>query len=198
MTSAYREDPEKNNARASAWYYANPERARATRKAYRDANRAKRAEYNRRWRAANLDKVRANYAVTLETRRARHTVWRRANPDKVRATARAWDAANPGKMRASRRAWRQANPGKARALLAKYRADKDQRTPPWVDLKKIEQVYVEAQAMTQMMGEPWHVDHVIPLRGRNVSGLHVYANLQLLSGVENDRKGNRYDLSLAA
>lgn len=75
----------------------------------------------------------------------------------------------------------------------KRHADKLQRTPAWADMKKIRKVYEEARVMSLMMDEPWHVDHVIPLRGRKVSGLHVHNNLQILPGVENVRKGNRFE-----
>lgn len=89
--------------------------------------------------------------------------------------------------------WRRANRPHRAAEENKRRAKKLQRTPAWADLKKIEKVYEEARFMTLLMGEPYHVDHVVPLRGRRVSGLHVHNNLQILPGIENVRKGNRFD-----
>jgi len=46
------------------------------------------------------------------------------------------------------------------------------------------------------MGEKWHVDHVLPLRGKKISGLHVHTNLQLLPGAENIAKGAKYEVSI--
>lgn len=76
--------------------------------------------------------------------------------------------------------------GKSAAKAAKRRAAKLQATPPWADLEEIKNVYLEAQYFGM------HVDHIIPLQGKNVCGLHVWDNLQLLSAVENIKKGNRY------
>lgn len=47
--------------------------------------------------------------------------------------------------------------------------------------------------MSLLMGEPWQVDHVIPLRGKIVSGLHVHENLQLLPARVNQEKKNKFD-----
>lgn len=58
-------------------------------------------------------------------------------------------------------------------------------TPPWADLVEIERIYARCP-------EGHHVDHVVPLRGRNVCGLHDAANLQYLPGTENQRKSNRW------
>ncbi len=69
-----------------------------------------------------------------------------------------------------------------------------QRTPAWADLKKIEQVFEEKQALALALDESFHVDHVIPLRGKLVSGLHVHTNLQILPGKENLRKHNHFEV----
>lgn len=76
--------------------------------------------------------------------------------------------------------------GKSAAKAAKRRAAKLQATPPWADLEEIKNVYLEAQYFNM------HVDHIIPLQGKNVCGLHVWDNLQLLPAVENIKKGNKY------
>ena len=68
-------------------------------------------------------------------------------------------------------------------------AAKIQRTPAWADKEKIAAIYVEAQK------QGLTVDHIYPLRGKYVSGLHVPENLQLLSMVENARKNNAYSPS---
>lgn len=78
--------------------------------------------------------------------------------------------------------------------LMAYVADKMQRTPAWAGLKKTEMVYEEAYLMSAFMAEPWHVDHVIPLRGKLVSGLHVHTNLQILTGLENMKKRNMFEV----
>jgi hypothetical protein len=77
--------------------------------------------------------------------------------------------------------------------VAKRRAARLQRTPPWADMGAIHQVYVEARRLTLETGIPHHVDHEIPLQGELVSGLHVHTNLQIITGSENSRKKNRFE-----
>jgi hypothetical protein len=83
------------------------------------------------------------------------------------------------------RQWRKQNPQHRNALKRKYIADKGCRTPVWADLTRIVEFYKSCP-----IGH--HVDHVLPLRGKYVSGLHVLENLQYLPAVENMRKNNRY------
>lgn len=84
------------------------------------------------------------------------------------------------------REWRKNNPLHRNALKRKYVADRAARIPKWADMSKITEFY---------LGCPpgHHVDHIVPLRGKNVSGLHVHYNLQYLPAMENMRKNNRFD-----
>ena len=75
------------------------------------------------------------------------------------------------------------------SYCAKRYAAKTQSTPKWLtefDLFFIQEMYHLAQLRNQQ------VDHIIPLRGKLVCGLHVPANLQLLSSEENKKKSNLY------
>jgi hypothetical protein len=88
------------------------------------------------------------------------------------------------------------NPGKMNARSAKRNAAKFQATPKWLtrtQLFEIEGFYIEAARLTKETGIPHHVDHIVPLQGKTVRGLHVPWNLQILTAIENLSKGNRID-----
>ena len=76
----------------------------------------------------------------------------------------------------------------------KRRSAKLQRTPPWADLDAMRGIYEQASRLTRDTGIPHHVDHVIPLQGKLVSGLHVPGNLQILTGSENSKKRNHFEI----
>jgi excisionase family DNA binding protein len=77
---------------------------------------------------------------------------------------------------------------------AKRRAVKRQRLAAWADHAKIEQMYADALRLSKETGIPHHVDHIIPMQGVRVSGLHVETNLQVIPAVENMKKHNRFEI----
>jgi 5-methylcytosine-specific restriction endonuclease McrA len=68
-------------------------------------------------------------------------------------------------------------------------------TPPWANLTAIREFYKEARKLELETGIVHEVDHVIPLKGRLVSGLHVETNLQILTKDDNRSKANHYELA---
>jgi len=78
------------------------------------------------------------------------------------------------------------------ADCAYRRAAKKQRTVAWANIDAIKSIYEEAQQLSMLVGEWYHVDHIIPLMGKNVCGLHVESNLQIIPAIENLRKGVSY------
>ena len=78
------------------------------------------------------------------------------------------------------------------AKSTRRRAAKLQQQPAWADQSAIDFVYFSAQVIKNAFGgvAP-HVDHIVPLQGKDVRGLHVAENLQLLSAKANMQKSNK-------
>ena len=91
--------------------------------------------------------------------------------------------------------YRQENKDKRNADKSKRRASILKRTPPWITRehkKEIIDFYKSAITLSNTTGIKHHVDHIIPLCGKNVSGLHVPWNLQVIPAVENQKKSNKF------
>jgi len=95
----------------------------------------------------------------------------------------------------NRKAWRAANPGKTNALTAKRRAARLQATPDWLTDEQhwvIQEIYDLCVLRSDLTGVAHHVDHIVPLQGKTVCGLHVPWNLQVITATENCSKGNQW------
>jgi hypothetical protein len=76
---------------------------------------------------------------------------------------------------------------------ARYSLARLQATPKWVDFDKIEAIYNECRAKNKKARRKlYQVDHVIPLRGKTVCGLHVHNNLQIITKKANREKSNKF------
>lgn len=168
----------------------------------------------RRWAAKTVEQLQAiyqkrkiYYEKTKEKRRAeklasynklkQNLEWvelRRKKTNAYRAVnGRLSEVSNPE----VKRRYKQTEKGKLNSLAndAKRRAAKMRRTPAWLteeDYWMIEQAYELAALRKKMFGFSWHVDHVIPLQGEMVSGLHVPTNLQVIPWIVNVSKANKY------
>jgi hypothetical protein len=129
------------------------------------------------WRENNRDKARASCRN-----------WIKNNPEKARANNHNWIKNNPEKARENSRRWAIENPGKATAKTMRRDAAKLQRTPTWADHDAIGAIYEQSGTMSDHQ-----VDHIIPLQGELVSGLHVDYNLQIIPRSENASKKNQFD-----
>ena len=67
-----------------------------------------------------------------------------------------------------------------------------QATPPWVSSADLRPFYVEARRRTKATGVTWSVEHIVPLKGHLVCGLHCPANLTWLPLEENMKKGHHW------
>ena len=122
-------------------------------------------------------------------------IWYKENLERAKAFAAAWYEINSEKKNVATAAWAKNNPDKHNALGAKYRAAKLQRTPPWLTKEHwddIRYVFSVAKELEKFSEESLEIDHIIPLQGGNVSGLHVPWNLQILTSSENASKGNKF------
>lgn len=137
-----------------------------------------RRAYGREYYAKNLSKLRAAARLSRrkrspEANKDDYLRWASRNPERVRELARASYARNIENCRR-----------RLRITAALRRANILQATPLWADLRAIQEIYGQCPP-------GYEVDHIVPLQGRNVRGLHVSWNLQYLTASENRRKSNR-------
>lgn len=112
------------------------------------------------------------------------------NAERIKEASRQHYAANTNTRRRSAAAWREQHPEKRAMYAAKRNAQKKGLTVPLTAEEKarIAGFYAQARAMTRLVGEPYHVDHIKPL---SKGGLHHPDNLQVLRGIDNLKKGAR-------
>ena len=195
-------------AYARHWRSINGERVNAVRRAkcaaYRVAHPFKTEDEIKAAKAAWLkadrlahpekykDKTRQYRLDNPDQLRAKGQIYYLGNREEIRAKAKVVREANLDAHRATNRAYQKSNLAQGVARTAAYRASKLQRTPSWVNLKKIERVYMLCNWVSDFTGKAFHVDHIAPLRGKYISGLHVAENLQILPARENQSKANSW------
>lgn len=109
-----------------------------------------------------------------------------SNSPGSRESKKRWHRENFVRSREITRAWKAANPGAIAKYNIAYKSTTKKQTPKWADMTAINEIYRQAQERGMT------VDHIVPLRGRSVCGLHVHYNLNIVTHEENAAKGNRF------
>lgn len=165
------------------------------RKEYYAKNKEKVKECQKRYRAKNIEKVKALDKKRYEKNKEKIKEQTIKNKDRRAKVYRAWREANKEKRQEYQKEWHKNNPDKARHYANMRHAVRMQRTPCWLteyDRALIQRKYTLASRKTESTGERWVVDHILPLQGKLVSGLHVPANLRVVKEITNLRKHNKY------
>ena len=114
--------------------------------------------------------------------------------EQIRVRAKEWREKNTEQARDNVSKWHKENPEKSSSYKAKYRYSRMNATPAWVtkeQLKDMAKLHEFCRELEQLIPEKYHVDHIIPLQGKNICGLNVPWNLQILEAKANIRKGNK-------
>lgn len=192
--------PEKRLEIGRRYEARNPEKRAAQKRETWVRNPGRAAEYCKRWREKNPDKVVTSqatwYAANREKKLAADKARREAHIEAYLERERQSYEKHAAARSERHRAWRAKNPHKVAKAASLRRAALLNRTPAWLtaeDFQKMEDAYRVAQLFKGPDGRAYHVDHIIPLRGRTVSGLHVPSNLQILPPTDNLRKSNRWE-----
>lgn len=161
---------------------------------HREAQIAKMAN----WRNANRDKMRtacANWrANNVDAVRQYEKAYRKEHAEQCAKSRRDWQDRNIDYVKAYRKEWLFKNGSLMAAHNAKRRAAKYQAAPNWLTSEhhaEIAEIYRQSQHLSASTGVPHHVDHIVPLQNKVVSGLHVPWNLRIITARENVRKKNR-------
>lgn len=155
-------------------------------KQYAEANREAVLENKRRYYSENKGKFSSDHADRMKDESFRK---RKA------AASREWYRENKERRAEYGKSHYEANKPYYMAASAKRRSAKVQQTPSWANEQAIRAFYEEAKRLEQETGVRYHVDHIIPLQGQMVSGLHVENNLQVIPANENLSKSNLYEVA---
>lgn len=162
----------------------------------RECERAASIEYEKENKDKRLAEKRAFYLNNSEKEKQRKIVAYWKNPEKEKARAAKWRDKNREYLREKDRKNAKERPAYFSFKTQKRHTAKLQRTPPWLSAKQWQDIKTEyelASWCSKVQGQKYHVDHIVPLQGKQVCGLHVPWNLQVIPATDNMKKSNKHN-----
>lgn len=148
------------------------------------------------YRKNNIDRYREldkkRYREHSEKIKEKNKLWADKNKDIRSQYNRERYQKDPQKQRELKKQYRKYNKSMIYYLNGTRRAQLRLAMPKWVNRKEIKSIYQHSYSVSITTGIRHHVDHIIPLKGKLVSGLHVPWNLQVIPWKENLTKGSKY------
>ena len=160
--------------------------------------------FAKRCKACMNKASRKSYQNNLEKQRERSRKRTAEHPEKRKFSRDSWInknidyfqdyyKKNKDRIVKNQNYYKKRNPVVINLISSAYRAKKFNATPQWANRELIKMWY-EVAAVLRRSGVNFQVDHIVPLAGENVCGLHTHDNLQILTKAENVRKKNRFDV----
>jgi hypothetical protein len=157
-------------------------------------NKSKSDGKNHQCKKCESEYRRSRYANIKDKASESRKKYYEKNREKINARNKRNKQLNPEKTRLNNEIWKDRNKDLVRFYYSKRRSSKKRAMPIWLSdyqLQEIKHFYLIAKEAEIMTGDRYEVDHIIPLQGKNVCGLHVPWNLQVLPRDMNRSKGNR-------
>jgi hypothetical protein len=140
--------------------------------------------------------VKSHYDKNKEKISEKYKIWYDKNKEQKQGSHKEWYEKNKTVRSEYNKTWRENNVAYCRARNMLRYAEKSSATPPWLtnsDKLLIQEFYITARKLELETGTKYHVDHIVPLQGENVCGLHVPWNLQVITAEENLKKSNKHE-----
>ena len=161
-----------------------------------------RAQIERDRRASDPERARAleaaRYAKNSEGKKRSIARYYQKNAQKIIGREKERYRKNAERIKIRVKSYREGNKEKIREWNGTRRAKLRQAMPDWVDRRAVSAIYRKASELWAATGVEHHVDHVVPLSGKVVCGLHVPWNLQILTAAANLRKGQSLERDIVA